>query len=120
MQEASLPGFPEKQNKNEHMIGAQLSLVFNKNNHKLVTLKKRDVIIKKVDLSDKPSKKLLVIDALELGANQTLLAKSLQISRQTKQQELDFDFGNGSMLPAIYIVQYHFVWHFSSISLHAE
>ncbi len=100
MQETLLPGFSEKQNKNEYMIGAKLSLVFNKNNHKLVTLKNRDVIIKKVDLSDKPAKKLLVIDALELGANQTLLAKSLQISRQTihNYRESKKKFGTEGLL----------------------
>jgi len=45
-----------------------LSLVFNRKNKRLVTLKNRDVIVKRVDLADKTAKKLLVIEAVESGA----------------------------------------------------
>jgi hypothetical protein len=51
--------FPETQlekNDNTKMIGANLSLVFNRKNKCLVTLKSRDVIVKRVDISDKPAK----------------------------------------------------------------
>jgi len=65
------------------MIGANLSLVFNRRNKHLVTLKNRDVIVKKVDLSDKPAKKLFVLDAVALGATKSRLADALNISRQT-------------------------------------
>ena len=65
------------------MIGANLSLVFNRKNKHLVTFKNRDVIIKKVDLSDKPAKKLLVVEAVDLGATKSRLADALNISRQT-------------------------------------
>ena len=78
--------FPEMTKKNDpniKMIGEKLSLVFNKRNKKSVTLKNQDVIIRKVDLSDRTAKKLLVIDAVELGATKTLLAKGLNISRQS-------------------------------------
>ncbi len=84
MQQKNL--FPEApQEKNDHikMIGANLSLVFNKKNKNQVILKNRDVIVKKVDLSDKPAKKLFVIDAVDLGATKIRLAEALDISRQT-------------------------------------
>ena len=82
MQENLFPAMPQKNN-NTKIIGANLSLDFNKRNKNLVTLKNRDVIVKKVDLSDKPAKKLLVIDAIELGAIKSRLADALNISRQT-------------------------------------
>ena len=77
------PERPKKKNNNVKNIGANLSLTFNSRNRQIVTLKNRDVIVKKVDLSDKPAKKLFVIDAVELGATKYLLAEALNISRQT-------------------------------------
>lgn len=74
---------PQKNDKHTKLIGANLSLLFNRRNKELVTFKNRDFIIKKVDLSDKPAKKLLVIDAVELGATKLRLADALNISRQT-------------------------------------
>ncbi|MCP4370826.1 MAG: helix-turn-helix domain-containing protein [Deltaproteobacteria bacterium] len=83
MQENLFPEMPQKTNDNTKMIGANLSLVFNRSNKNLVTLKNRDLIVKKVDLSDKPAKKLLVIEVVELGATKSRLAEALNISRQT-------------------------------------
>lgn len=65
------------------MIGAGLSLVFFKNNKKKFIFKNQDVIIKKVDLSDRIAKKLFVLEAVELGATKSLLAKAIGISRQS-------------------------------------
>ncbi|WP_300460773.1 hypothetical protein [Desulfobacula sp.] len=73
----------KEKNNNIKKIGANLFLIFNSRNKNLVTLKNRDVIVKKADLSDKPAKKLFVIDAFELGATKYLLADALKISRQT-------------------------------------
>jgi hypothetical protein len=39
--------------------------------------------IKRVDLSDKPAKRIFVVDLVELRVNQTKLAEALEISRQT-------------------------------------
>ncbi|KPA16018.1 transposase, partial [Candidatus Magnetomorum sp. HK-1] len=77
--------FPDNMpvDENTKMIGANLSLVFNKKNKNLVILKKNGVVIKRVDLSDKPAKKLLIIEAVELGATKYKLAEGLNISRQT-------------------------------------
>ena len=83
MQKNLFPEIPQKKNDNTKMIGANLSLVFNRRNKHLITLKNRDVIIRKVDLSDKPAKKLFVVEVVELGATKSRLADALNISRQT-------------------------------------
>ena len=62
MQENLFPEMAPKKNDNTKMIGANLSLVFNRSNKNLVTLKNRDLIVKKVDLSDKPAKKWVCPD----------------------------------------------------------
>ena len=71
------------------MIGANLSLIFNRKNKHLVTLKKNDVVVKRADLSDKTAKKLFIINAVELGAVKSRLAKALNISRQTIDNYLE-------------------------------
>ncbi len=83
MQRDLFPIKSKKKDNNVKKIGANLSLIFNNRNKQMVTLKNRDVIVKKVDLSDKPAKKIFVIDAVELGATKYLLADALNISRQT-------------------------------------
>lgn len=83
MQKDLFPEESKKQDKNVKKIGANLFLIFNSRNKQKVTLKKSGIIVKKVDLSDKPAKKLFVIDAVELGATKCLLADALNISRQT-------------------------------------
>lgn len=83
MQKDLFPEISQKKNSNIKPIGAQLSLTFNSKNKHLVTLKKRDIIVKKVDLSDKTAKKLFVVEVVELGATKILLADVLNISRQT-------------------------------------
>ena len=83
MQKDLIPEMSRKKNDNSKMIGANLSLCFNRSNKHLVTLKNRDVIVKKVDLSDKPAKKLFIVEAVELGATKSRLADAINISRQT-------------------------------------
>ena len=83
MQKNLLPEKSKKKNNNVKKIGANLALIFDSRNKQIVTLKNRDVIVKKVDLSDKPAKKMFIIDAVELGATKYLLADALNISRQT-------------------------------------
>jgi hypothetical protein len=83
MQKDLLPEKSQKKNNNIKMIGAKLSLSFNSRNKNLVTLKNRDVMVKKVDLFDKTAKKLFVVEVVELGATKILLADALNISRQT-------------------------------------
>ena len=66
MQQNLFPEIPQKKNNNTKMIGANLSLVFNRRNKHLITLKNRDATVGKVDLSDKTARKLFIIDAVEL------------------------------------------------------
>lgn len=82
MQEDLFPG-EQKESSKVKLIGRRLSLTFNKKDENLVTLKNYDVVVRKVDLSDKPAKKIFVTEAVELGANQSRLAEVLGISRQT-------------------------------------
>jgi len=83
MQRKLFPEMLQKKDNSTKLIGANLSLVFNRKNRNLVTLKNRDIIVKKVDLSDKPAKKIFILDAVALGATQSRLAEALNISRQT-------------------------------------
>ncbi len=78
-----LPGITQEKNDNTKMIGANLFLVFNKRNKHLIILKNHDIIIRKVDLSDKAAKKIFIVDVVELGATKSRLAEALNISRQT-------------------------------------
>jgi len=64
-------------------IGARLYLKFNKAIPSKVSLYNNDILIKTVDLSDRVAKRLLVVEAVELGATKIRLAKALQISRQS-------------------------------------
>lgn len=99
MQEALFP-VAQKRNSNTKMIGRKLSLTFNRRNKDLVTLKNCDVIVRKVDLSDKPAKKVFVTEAVELGATQSRLAETLNISRQTIHNyiEIKKKFGTEGLL----------------------
>ncbi|MEA3380161.1 MAG: helix-turn-helix domain-containing protein, partial [Pseudomonadota bacterium] len=83
MQGKLFPEMSQEKDDNTKLIGANLSLVFNRRNKNLVIFKNRDIIVKKVDLSDKVAKKLFIIDAVALGATQSRLAAALNISRQT-------------------------------------
>ncbi len=86
--------------KNVKSIGTNLSLVFNKDNNNLVTFKNREIPIKKVDISDKVARRLLILDAVKLGATKTLLAKALGVSRQTihNYEESQNTFGSAGLL----------------------
>ena len=66
MQQNLFPEIPQKKNNNTKMIGANLSLVSNRRNKHLITLKNRDATVGKVDISDKTARRLFVIDAVEL------------------------------------------------------
>ncbi|MFN2358794.1 MAG: hypothetical protein ABR534_13765, partial [Desulfotignum sp.] len=74
---------PIKDTSDEVFIGGRLFLKFNKSNPNNVWLYNRHTLIKIVDLSDRVAKRLLVVEAVEMGAVKTRLAKALQISRQT-------------------------------------
>ncbi len=64
-------------------LGKGLRLVFDTERETRAVLYRGDFPIKTVDLGDKVAKKLFITEAIELGANQSRLAKALNISRQT-------------------------------------
>ena len=64
-------------------IGARLFLKFSEDNPHKVSLYNNDTLVKAVNLSDRVAKRLLVVDAVEMGATKTLLAAALKISRQS-------------------------------------
>jgi hypothetical protein len=71
------------QEQNVKGIGARLYLKFSKNNPHKVSLYNNRTLIKTVDLSDRVAKRLFVVEAVEMGATKSRLAKALQISRQS-------------------------------------
>jgi hypothetical protein len=64
-------------------LGKGLTLELDGGSQGRCNLLRYDAPIKSVKLSDKVAKKVLVIEAVELGAKQTHLAEALGISRQT-------------------------------------
>ena len=94
--------FPAEQKESDkiEMIGRRLSLTFNKKDKNLVTLKNYDIVVRKVDLSDKVAKKIFVTEAVELGANQSRLSDLLGMSRQTihNYTEIKKKFGTEGLL----------------------
>lgn len=71
------------QESNVKGIGARLFLKFSERIPDKVSLYNQDTLIKTVDLSDRVAKRLLVVEAVEMGATKTRLAAALQISRQS-------------------------------------
>ena len=69
--------------KNKFAIGHGLILELRERYPQSALLFVQGVMIKKVNLSDKIRKKIFIIEALELGAQKSRLAKALNISRQT-------------------------------------
>lgn len=64
-------------------IGDRLFLKFSKENPQKVSLYHYDNLIKTVDLTDRVAKRLMVVEAVEMGATKSRLAAALQISRQS-------------------------------------
>ena len=67
----------------KYALGNGFVLAFSDGEKRQCKLLHYDHPIKRVDLSDKVAKKLLVIEAVELGVIQSHLAEALEISRQT-------------------------------------
>lgn len=74
--------FPLNQQHNGVDIDNGLILEYN-SKKEIARLYRRGQLIKQADFNDKLEKKLFIIDAVEQGCNQTKLASSLNISRQT-------------------------------------
>lgn len=71
------------QDENIKHIGHRLYLKFSDNTPAKAAFYHKDTLVKIIDLSDKVAKKLLVVEAVEMGAEKKALAAALGITRQT-------------------------------------
>ncbi len=86
----------------KYALGNGFVLAFSDDEKKQCKLLHYDNPIKLVDLSDKVAKKLLVIEAVELGVIQSHLADALEISRQTIHNYRETQvFRNGGIDPRV-------------------
>jgi len=83
MEQGFFLGRMQPQDKNIKSIGNRLYIKFTANTPQKVALYHSEKLIKTVDLSDRAAKKLLVVEAVELGAIKRQLATALNISRQS-------------------------------------
>jgi len=73
----------EPQDENIKPIGYRLYLKISDSTAAKVTLYHNNTLVKSIELSDKVAKKLLVVQAVEMGAEKKALAAALGITRQT-------------------------------------
>jgi hypothetical protein len=73
----------EPQDENIKHIGHRLYLKFSDNTAAKAAFYHNDTLVKIIELSDKVAKKLLVVQAVEMGAEKKALAAALGITRQT-------------------------------------
>ena len=73
----------EPQVENIKSIGYRLYLKFNDPTSTKAALYHNETLVKTIELSDKVAKKLLVVEAVEMGAEKKALAAALGITRQT-------------------------------------
>lgn len=78
-----ISGYSFEKNDRSHYLGFGFILTFLDENKQLALLKKDEVTLKIVDLSDRLSKKNLVIDLVKQNVTKSYLANALSISRQT-------------------------------------
>jgi hypothetical protein len=71
------------QGKNVKPIGNRLYLKFSDSTPSKVVLYHNNTLVKIIDLSDKVAKKLLAVEAVEMGAEKKALAGALGVTRQT-------------------------------------
>ena len=73
----------EPQDRNIKHIGHRLYLKFSADASAKAALYHNNTLVKIIELSDKVAKKLLVVEAVEMGAEKKALAAALGITRQT-------------------------------------
>ncbi len=79
------------QDENIKQIGYQLYLKFSDSTPAKVTLYHNNTLVKIIELSDKVAKKLLVVEAVEMGAEKKALAAALGITRQTVHNYIEIN-----------------------------
>jgi len=83
MKQSALFKNGEPQDENIKQIGYRLYLKFSDRTPAKATLYHNNTLVKIIELSDKVAKKLLVVEAVEMGAEKKALAAALGITRQT-------------------------------------
>ena len=68
---------------NKYNLGHYIYVAFSGGNSPSIVLFNGNEIVKQIDYSDKVAKKLLITEAVELGATKSKIASSFEISRQT-------------------------------------
>ena len=83
MKQSALYKDAEPQDENIKPIGYRLYLKFSDSTPAKTALYHNNTLVKTIELSDKVAKKLLVVEAVEMGAEKKALAAALGITRQT-------------------------------------
>ena len=83
MKQTTLFKKAQQQDENIKSIGYRLYLKFSDSASAKVALYHNDTLVKIIELSDKVAKKLLVVEAVAMGAEKKALAAALGITRQT-------------------------------------
>ncbi len=81
----------EPQDKNIKSIGYRLYLKFSDTTPAKAALYHNNTMVKIIELSDKVAKKLLVVQAVEMGAEKKALAAALGITRQTVHNYIEIN-----------------------------
>jgi transposase len=83
MKQSVLFNDAEPQDESIKPIGYRLYLKFSDSRPAKVALYHNNTLVKIIELSDKVAKKLLVVEAVDMGAEKKALATALGITRQT-------------------------------------
>lgn len=83
MKQSALFNDVEPQDENKKSIGYRLYLKFSDSAPAKAALYHNNTLVKVIELSDKVAKKLLVVEAVAMGAEKKALAAALGITRQT-------------------------------------
>jgi len=81
----------EPQDENIKQIGYRLYLKFSDSTPAKTDLYHNNTLVKTIELSDKVAKKLLVVEAVEMGAEKKALAAALGITRQTVHNYIEIN-----------------------------
>jgi len=91
MKQSALFENVEPQGDNIKRIGYRLYLKLSDRSPKKATLYHNDTPVKIIDFSDKVAKKLLAVEAVEMGAEKKALAAALGITRQTVHNYIEIN-----------------------------
>ena len=91
MKQSALFKDVEPQDESIKQIGYRLYLKFSDSTPAKTALYHNNTLVKTIELSDKVAKKLLVVEAVEMGAEKKALAAALGITRQTVHNYIEIN-----------------------------